>query len=117
MMLEFSDRTVAPDIAVFEMKGRFHSGGRLSDAEFAVKKLMSAGHKKLVIDITGIDYMDSAALGMLVFITGTTAKEGGTVYVAGANPRIREILEMSHAHLVLNLKESLESALKEFGAA
>ena len=116
-MLDFSDRTVPPDIVVFELKGRMNSGTRLLDAEYAAKKLMSAGHKKLVVDITGIEYMDSAALGLLVLMTGMTAKEGGTAYVAGATPRVSEIFKISHAHMVLNLQDSLESALRAFEAA
>jgi anti-anti-sigma factor len=116
MSVEFSERLVAPDIVVFEMRGRLNSGNRLGDVEYAARKIVSAGNRKLVLDISAIDYLDSAALGMLVFITSEIAREGGKAYVAGASPRVSEIFKICQAQVVLNLQESLDSALKAFGA-
>jgi anti-sigma B factor antagonist len=117
MLLEFSERSAAPDIVVFSLKGRLSSGNRLGDAEFAAKKIIGAGNKKLLIDITGVDYLDSAALGMLIFITGEISRGGGTAYVAGANQRVSDIFKICHAETVLHLHPSVESALQAFGAA
>ena len=117
MTLEFSERPVAPDIVVFELKGRMHSGNRLSDAEYAARKVISDGNRKLVLDISGVGYMDSAALGMLVLVTSEISRQGGKAYVAGANPRVSEIFKICQAQVVLNLQDNLDSALKAFAAA
>jgi anti-sigma B factor antagonist len=117
MLIEFTERSVSPDIVVFEMKGRLTSGNRLGDAEYAAQKIISSGSKKMVVDITGVDYLDSAALGMLIFITGEMTRGGGTVYVAGPKPRVSEIFKICQAHTVLHLHASLDGALQAFGAA
>ena len=117
MALEFTERSVAPDVVVLEMKGRLNSGNRLSDAEYAARKIISAGTKKLVVDISGVEYLDSAALGMLVAVTGEIAENGGLAYVAGPTPRVSEIFRICQVQVVLNIKDTLETALSDFAAA
>lgn len=117
MPLEFAQRSVDPDIMVLELKGRLTSGNRLSDAEYEAKKMLGAGAKKLVLDITGVEYLDSAAVGMLVFISGEAGRSGASACVAGPNPRITEILRICQVGAVVTIQESLESALKAYGAA
>jgi anti-sigma B factor antagonist len=117
MPLEFAQRPVDPDIVVFELKGRLTSGNRLSDAEYEAKKILAAGSKKLVLDITGVEYLDSAAVGMLVFISGEAGRSGASACVAGPNPRVSEILRICQVGAVITIQQSLDSALKSFGAA
>lgn len=117
MALEFTQRAVDPDIVVLELKGRLTSGNRLSDAEYEAKKILAGGTKKLVLDLTGVDYLDSAAVGMLVFVSGEAGRTGTAACVAGPNPRVAEILRICQVGAVINIQESLDGALKAYGAA
>ena len=117
MAIDYTERSVTPDTVVLELKGRLTAGNRLSDVEYAAKKIIGAGNKKLVVDISGVEYLDSAALGMLVAVTGEIAENGGLAYVAGPTPRVSEIFRICQVQVVLNIKDTLETALSDFGAA
>ena len=111
-MLDYKERAIEPGITVFELKGRMHLGNRLSDAEWAARQLISGGHRKLILDMTHVEYIDSAALGMLVLTTGLMVKEGGRTIVAGANQKVLEIIKTAHTDMVLSLSPDVESAVK-----
>ncbi|MBY0505476.1 MAG: STAS domain-containing protein [Bryobacteraceae bacterium] len=111
-MLEFQTQTIEPDITVLKFTGRMHLGNRLSDAERAAGNLIAEGKRKLVLDMAGVDYIDSAALGMLLVTTGNMEKAGGKVVLAGAVTRVLDIIRITHTGDVLKLHDSVEAAAK-----
>lgn len=113
-MLEFKTQLIEPDITVLKLTGRMHLGNRLSDAESAAANIIAEGKRKLVLDITGVDYIDSAALGMLLITTGNMKKAGGQAILAGATQRVLDIVKMTHTGEVLNLQDSMDAAVKAF---
>ena len=113
-MLEFQTQLIDPDITVLKLTGRMHLGNRLSDAESAAANIIAEGKRKLVLDITGVDYIDSAALGMLLITTGNMRQAGGQVILAGAAQRVLDIVKETRTGEVLNLQESVDAAVKAF---
>ena len=55
----------------------------------------------LIFDLTKSVYMDSAGLGSLMNCYVSAEKNGRKVLLAGANERIRALLETTKVHLVL----------------
>ncbi len=113
-MLEFSQETIDPDITVLKLTGRMHLGNRLTDAERAAATIITEGRKKLVLDIAGVDYIDSAALGMLLVTTGNMQKAGGQVILVGATPRVLDLINLTHTGEVLRLQDTVETAIAAF---
>src|SRR5208337_2892112 len=101
------------DVTVVEMSGRLHLGNSLSYAENAISRLIDGGTRKLVIDMTRVDYIDSSGLGMLIFCGGHMEQSGGRMRVAGASGSVVRIFEISHADRVLQLDPDLASACEK----
>src|SRR5215470_8142067 len=93
--------------AVIIVSGRLILGGETEMLEAAVERLIAGSQKTIVLDIAALDYMDSAGVGMLVACLTTTKKAGGTLKVAGANPRIRRILSMTGVDSLMSLYDSV----------
>lgn len=110
MTLQFSEKAIAPDITVLELQGRMHLGNRLSDAEWAARQIVNSGKRKLILDLTGVDYIDSAALGMLVFVTGEMSRQDGKTVLVGANQRVSDVITLAHVDQILTLAPDLDSA-------
>ncbi len=55
----------------------------------------------LIFDLTHSDYMDSAGLGALMNCYVAAEKNGRKVLLAGANDRIRALLETTKVHTIL----------------
>lgn len=99
----------------FVIKGRMHLGNALSDAEYAAKGLMDSGVRKLLIDLTETETVDSAALGMLIVTCSRMAEVGGKAAVFGVNPRVQNVFDITHAGKVLSLHATLDAALLALG--
>ena len=56
---------------------------------------LGGGCSKIVLDLTDVVYADSSALGLLVWLDHQLAPVAGRLVLAGANPDVRRILELS----------------------
>ncbi len=50
----------------------------------------------LAIDLSGVAYMDSSGVGTLVFVKREAERAGRRVVLAGVQPRVRSVLEITH---------------------
>jgi anti-anti-sigma factor len=83
------------------------------------------GGGRLVIDMTGVEYISSVGLRVLMLASKQAKAQGCTLAVCGLQPVVREIFEISRFNLVLpvfpTLREALAAvsteALTAFGAA
>jgi len=59
-----------PDISGVSCAGRFTLGTRLSELEAIIQSMLEKGSRKLVLDLTNVDFVDSAGLGIIMRIYG-----------------------------------------------
>ena len=77
MMLETELFQIEPDITGISCAGRFTMGTSLSRAEALINKVIDEGTRKLVIDLTHVEFVDSAGLGVIMHTFGTLEQQGG----------------------------------------
>lgn len=70
----------------------------------ALDGLVEAGYPNIVMDLSRVDYADSSALGMLVWLDRRLQDTSGRVVLAGANRDVRRILALSR---ILNVARNL----------
>jgi anti-sigma B factor antagonist len=116
MLLELTTRHVEPDITVFELHGRLTLGTRLTEIEHSIKTELQSGCRKLVLDLGGLEFIDSAGLGMLVMCAGAMEEAGGRMCVATAHPRILHVFEITHLERMVAVHADAESACQSLGA-
>ena len=92
-----------PDVTIVELNGHLNLGNTLISIESSVKRLIDEGARKLVIDVTGLNYVDSAGIGMLVSCTGHMEKSGGRMRVAGAHGAVAKAFDVVHLHRITPL--------------
>ena len=73
---------------------------RSSSSRFAPVSSMSAsidetGTKRLLLDLSGLDFMDSSGIGLIIGRYTRMKRRGGSVEVVGSNPRIDRIFDMA----------------------
>ena len=104
-------RQVEPDVTVVELTGHLNLGNELMSLEAAVKRVIQEGARKLVIDVTRLDYIDSAGIGMLVGCNGQITRAGGKMRVAGAQGTVAKAFEVVHMGLIMPLDADVDAAL------
>ena len=66
-----------------------------------------AGGAPLLIDFSGIEYISSVGLRALMLIARTVTAQKGRVAIAGLQPVVREVFEISRFHLVFKLYDDV----------
>ncbi|MBQ7555640.1 STAS domain-containing protein [bacterium] len=70
-----------------------------SDLEPSIAK-----SKSLVLDLTGVDYLSSAGLRLLLTLQKRFKKEGGSFKLRGIQPGVMEILRMTGFLKILSVE-------------
>jgi anti-sigma B factor antagonist len=71
----------------------------------------------MILDLTHVPYIDSAGLGSLVKTYVTRHKAGHRVVLAGVNPRILKLFEISRVEPLFLIFPTLETAIEALTGA
>lgn len=82
-----------------------------------VQSLIQQGQKDLVLDLSGVSYVDSAGLGELVQAYATTKNRGGALKLLGLTKRIKDLLVVTKLLTVFDTFDTEADAIASFGAA
>ena len=88
----------------------------LSDFAGSVASLFAGGEKKVIVDLAGVSYIDSASIGCLMDLYRQATAAGGELRLAGVNKRVETMLTMTGAHNFLKMFPDEAGALQSFGA-
>ena len=126
MDMELVSKRFADTVVLFP-EGRIdHATAEQFKAELAPHLATCAeGRDRVVIDMTGVEYISSVGLRVLMLASKQSKGQGCTLAVCGLQPVVREIFAISRFDLVLQvfptLHETLAAlsaeALAAFGAA
>lgn len=67
--------------------------------------------KRLIVDLTGVDYMDSSGVATLVEAMQNARKNRTTMYLCGMKQRVRSIFEIARLDSVFEIVPTIEHAL------
>lgn len=85
--------------------------GALRDA---ISGLISKKRNDIILNLRGLEYLDSSGIGELVRNYLTVIKSGGTMKVVGLSSKIEDILKITQLYKVFPEFPDEESALKSF---
>jgi len=80
----------------------------------AITNLVAEKRRDIVLNLRGLDYLDSSGIGELVRNYLTVIKSGGTMKVVGLSSKVEEILKITQLYKVFPEFPDEEAALKSF---
>jgi anti-anti-sigma factor len=87
----------------------------LADFAAAATNLIGNGERRIVIDLSAVNYVDSATIGCLMDLYRQATAAGGALKLAGVQKRVETMLTMTGAHNFLEVHADPASALASFG--
>ena len=72
----------------------------------------SEGVKKIIIDLTEMEYMNSTGLSILINIFTQTRNKGGEVVITNIPEKINQLLVITKLNSIFNIEETVEDAKK-----
>ena len=93
--------------------------GRLTSFEIgalreAVARLLKEGRKNVVLNLAGLQYLDSSGIGELARIYVSVVKAGGQLRAIGLSSKVEEVLRITQLYRVFPEFPSEEEALGSF---
>ncbi|HWY05259.1 MAG TPA: STAS domain-containing protein [Candidatus Acidoferrales bacterium] len=103
----------ADKVTLMDVSGRLTSfeGQAFRDA---IQRLLRKGDNKIVLNLKGLEYLDSSGIGELVRNYLAVIKKGGAMKVVGLAPKVEEILKVTQLYQVFPEFPDEESALESF---
>lgn len=111
MILEAEFEPVDLTTAVFHLTGRMTLGMRLREIETKISEVANQGLHKLILDLSGVEFLDSAGLGALMILYGNMKIRGGQLRLVAPGTRVREVLKMTNTDAILPIDTDLKAAL------
>jgi len=108
--LKIASRTESGDTALLQLAGEVDVAN-VAQVREAALKLLAGGAKRLVIDLSETEYLDSSGLGMLVGLLKRLKEAGGEMAIAGAQPRVRRLFDITGLKQIFALHDDVADAL------
>lgn len=99
-------------IAIFRLSGKLNmvNAGALRDE---IAEQIAAGHNKIAIDMSGVNFMDSSGLGALINGLKGTRQVGGDLRIAAPVEQVRQVLKITNLDRVIQTYASAGEAFDE----
>jgi anti-sigma B factor antagonist len=111
------EERVIGDITVLDLKGKMTLGEGDELLKDKINSLIHQGQKKLLLNLEGVPYIDSAGLGEIVRTYTTVSRQGGNLKLVNLTKRITDLLSITKLLTVFETFDSEPEALKSFQAA
>jgi anti-sigma B factor antagonist len=95
--------------------GGYLDGHTTSELDRALKGHLQAGHRRLVLDLSRLDYIASAGVGMFIS-THHQLRGNGSFQLAGPTANVSEIFTILGLASVLGVHATLDDAIRAAGA-
>lgn len=102
---------VEGDVAVITLKGDLLGEPDTSTLREKIHSLVNDEMKKIIIDLGGVNYMNSSGLGALISSLTTMRNAGGDLKLARVGGKVQNLFVMTQLVKVFDTYESVERAL------
>lgn len=114
MILQMTTLEAPGGVSVVQLSGNMALGNVLQSTEEKIRSLIKQTNGKVVLDLAGVNYCDSAGIGALMAVAGVARERGGDVRLAGVTARVQKVVTLTQVDRLLNVYPSVEEALQNF---
>lgn len=82
------------------------------ELERAINDIFEEGTYKLVVDLSGLDYISSAGAGVFIGAIGTAQENDGNIILIKPSPNVKEVFDLLGLSQIFTFKDTREDAAK-----
>lgn len=113
MSVKLNTRQVG-DATVVDVAGRITLGEGSSALRDSLRDLVSKNHKKILLNLGEVSYIDSSGIGELVSGFTTVTNAGGQLKLLNLNKRVRDLLQITKLYTVFDVHDDEAAAIRSF---
>ena|SRR5471030_1196677 len=107
----------AGDVTILELKGKMTLGEGDELLKDKINSLVHQGRSKIVLNLEGVPYIDSAGLGEIVRTYTTISRQGGSMKLLNLTKRISDLLAITKLLTVFETYDNEADAVRSFASA
>ena len=108
--MQIEERAVG-DVVILDLKGKITLGEGDELLKDKVNSLVNQGQRKILLNLGGVPYIDSAGLGEVVRTYTTVSRQGGSLKL------LNDLLSITKLLTVFETFESENEAVQSFSAS
>lgn len=93
------------------LSGRLTLGMRLREVESQITESLGEGTQRLILDLSAVEYADSAGLGMLMLLYGKMKTLGGQLRLASPSEQLLRLFKLTSTDSILEILPDRAAAL------
>jgi anti-sigma B factor antagonist len=101
-------------VTVVDMSGRITLGEGSVVLRETVKDLLAKGHKKIVLNLSDVSYIDSSGIGEMVSAFTSVRREGGELKLLKLTKKVHDLLQITKLYTVFDIKDDEAAAIQSF---
>jgi anti-sigma B factor antagonist len=105
------------DVVVLDLKGKMTLGEGDELLKDKINSLVHQGRRKVVLNLEGVPYIDSAGLGEIVRTYTTISRQGGSMKLLNLTKRITDLLSITKLLTVFETYDNEADAVRSFSSA
>jgi anti-sigma B factor antagonist len=113
MSIKLSNRQVG-DVTVVDAAGRITLGEGSSALRDMLRDMVAKGHKKILLNLSEVSYIDSSGIGELVSGFTTVTNQGGSLKLLGLTKRVKDLLQITKLYTVFDVHDDEASAVRSY---
>ena len=104
----------AGDITILDMDGEVRIGDSSTALRSAIRNLVAAGNKKILLNLAGVKYIDSSGIGELIANYTTVNRGGGQLKLLNLTEKVQDLLVITKLLTVFDVYDNEADALSSF---
>jgi anti-sigma B factor antagonist len=101
-------------VTIVDINGRITLGEETGQLRDAVRNLIAAGKKKIVLNLAHVDFIDSSGVGELVSSFTAVRNAGGDLKLFSLSKKVQDVLNVTKLYTIFDIKDDEFTAVKSF---
>jgi anti-sigma B factor antagonist len=101
-------------VTIVDILGRIVLGDETGALRDTVRDLIAQGKKKIILNLAGVDYIDSSGVGELVGSFTTVRNSGGELKLLNLTQKVHDVLHVTKLYTVFDIKDDEFKAVRSF---
>ncbi|PIE88884.1 MAG: anti-anti-sigma factor [Acidobacteria bacterium] len=101
-------------VSIVDMEGKITIGDGDVQLRETIDSLLELKHKKILLNMERIGYMDSSGVGQLMNCFSTTQEAGGQLKLLNLSSKIQDVLQITRLLALFDYYTEEEQAIQSF---
>lgn len=101
-------------VSVVDLSGQITIGAGDVQMREAVNELLEGGQQQILLNLSGVSYMDSAGIGELVACFKRAKERGGVVKLVNPTGKVYDLLQLTKLEDIFEVYKDEKEALVSF---